>query len=83
MLISKALVSFNQTLGCLRKTPTSVGVLQRQPSVWLNETSKAWTGVCNHVFFLTCNNVVILNSEKSNATINTFKMAMFETANLI
>ena len=32
------LVSFNQTLGCLRKTPTLVGVLRRQPSVWLSET---------------------------------------------
>ena len=36
----------NQTLGCLRKNPTSeslslVGVLRRQPSVWLNETTSS------------------------------------------
>uniref|UniRef100_K1RB77 Uncharacterized protein n=1 Tax=Magallana gigas TaxID=29159 RepID=K1RB77_MAGGI len=36
--INLRLVSFNQTLGCLRKTPL-VGVLRRQPSVWLNETN--------------------------------------------
>lgn len=34
---TQTIVSFNQTVDCLRKSPL-VGDLRRQPSVWLNKS---------------------------------------------